>query len=72
MDICPKCKQDLNIRDVSEEIETNVEQTYRAACPNCGARLCVNVEVVFRVKMSVERDYGWEEGDEDDSESIFE
>ena len=72
MDTCPKCKKNLDIRDVSEEIETNIEQTYRAACPHCGVRLCINVEVIYRVESSIVRDYDWEEGDEDDTDNIFE
>lgn len=69
---CPKCKNDIAIRDVEGEIEWNNPASYRAACPHCGERLVVAVHVVHRIETRITKDSFWEDDLDDETDFIIE
>lgn len=68
---CPKCKEGLAFHNVEEHIEWNAPAEYRAACPHCGTRIVITIEVVHRIETNVAKDYRWDDDMDDDTDLII-
>lgn len=68
---CPKCKQGLSFHEVEEHIEWNSPAEYRTACPHCGTRIVITIEVVHRIETNVAKDYRWDDDMDDDTDLII-
>lgn len=70
---CPHCKAAVPLRNVEDEIEWNVSQSYRIGCPSCGGRIEVAIEVQHNYRIRAHRDLDFNpDEDEDESDWIVE